>query len=330
MGTLMDSKITRRTFLVHGSACMASAWLPSALSAPDYPARPVTIVVPYGPGSFMDTVTRPFAVALQKSLGQPVIIDNKGGASGVIGTQSAARANPDGYTLLVGSTSTLAANVGLFRNLPYDPLKDFVPVAGIASTSMILLISASSPHRDLKSFLGDAGRQQKPLAMGYGSASAQVALAQLTQVSGVEFVGVPYKSSPQAVTDLLGGQVSAVLVDLSNGMPHVRSGSLVALSISGQRRSLAAPDVPTLSEVYPGTELVTWVGLVAVKNTPEAVLVRLGRAAKEALAMPQVKDQFTALAADIEPMSSETLGNIMESDQKKWLSLIEAAHIEPM
>lgn len=321
--------LVRRSF-VQSLACAAALCLPGAAFAQDYPVRPVTIIVPYGPGSYMDTVARPFAVALQKALGQSVIIDNRGGASGVIGTQFAARANPDGYTLLVGSTSTLAANVGLFKTLPYDPIKDFIPIAGIASTSMMLLVRTDSPARDLKGFLAFAGKQAKPLAVGFGSASAQVALAQITQATDVPFVGVPYKSSPQAVTDLLGSQVSAALVDISNGMPHIKSGSLIALSISGKRRTAAAPDVPTFAESFPGVELVTWVGFVAVKNTPAAVLVRLKQAAAQALATPDVKRQFEALAADIDPMSSEELGSVMRTDQAKWLDLIKAAGIEPM
>jgi len=319
--------INRRAALALLAAAGAAAALPSW--ADDYPGRPITIVIPYGPGSYTDDVARPIAPMLQKLLGQPVIIDNRAGANGVIGSQYVARAKPDGYTLLIGSSTTLAANVGLFKALPYDPLKDFSPVAGIASTSMMLVVRSDFPAKDMKSFLAQAKAQPQPLAVGYGSSSAQVALAQLTQVGGVRFTGVPYKGTPQAIIDLIGGQVPAALVDVSNGVPQLRSGKLAALSISGERRSAAAPEVPTLAEIFPGTQLVTWIGLVAPAGTPAAIVDRLDRAVAEVLASPELKRQFAALSTDIEPMGHAAMGSRMKRDQAQWLELIRAAGIQP-
>lgn len=322
----------------HPSRRVAAAWisaglvlglLPAMAFPQTYPSRPVTIVIPYGPGSYMDTVGRPFALALQKTLGQPVVIDNKGGANGVIGTQLAARAQPDGYTLLMGSTTTLAANAGLFRALPYDPQKDFVPIAGIASTSMIVMVRADAAARDLKSFLAQAKASAQPVAIGYGSSSAQVALAQFSKASGVSFTGVPYKTSPQAITDLIGGQIPAAIVDVSNGVPHLKSGKLVALAISGAKRTAAAPEVPTLAETFPGVQLVTWVGLVAQAGTPQPVLDKLGHAVREALASAELKQQIAALSTDIDPMSAQDMSLSMRRDQAQWLELIKAAGIQP-
>ncbi|MGE4240971.1 Bug family tripartite tricarboxylate transporter substrate binding protein [Ramlibacter sp.] len=320
--------ITRRAAAV----ALAAALLPVAALAQDFPSRPVTIVVPYGPGSYTDNVIRPVAVALAKVLGQPVVIDNKAGANGVIGSQFAARAKPDGYTLLAGSTTTLAANVGLFKQLPYDPIRDFVPVAGLASTSMMFLVRADYPAKDLKSLIAHAGRQPQPLAVGYGSSSAQVALAALSKISGVKFTGVPYKGTPQAITDLLGGQVPVAIVDVSNGVPQVRSGKAAAVAISAGKRSSAAPEVPTLEESFPGvpgTQLVTWIGLVAPQGTPQAVVDRIAQAVNTVLALPEVKQQYVSLSTDLEPMNAAEMGRRMRGDQTQWLELIKAAGIQP-
>lgn len=320
---------TRRQAMAGMASGLAALLLPAAALAQGYPARPVTIVVPYGPGSYMDSVIRPFAAALQKILGQTVVVDNKGGANGVVGSQFAARAQPDGYTLLVGSSTTLAANMGLFKSLPYDPLKDFVPIAGIAATSMMFMVRADFPARDLKGFLAYAARQSQPLPVGYGSSSAQVALAQLSRASGVGFTGVPYKTSPQALTDLIGGQVPAAIVDVSNGVPHIKSGKLAALAISGEKRSVAAPDVPTLGETFPGVRLVTWIGLVAQAGTPQPVLDTLGRAATQALASPELQQQLAALATDLDATTGADMAQRMRRDQAEWLELIKAAGIQP-
>jgi tripartite-type tricarboxylate transporter receptor subunit TctC len=312
------------------AGALAVAWLfPYAALAQDYPSRPITIVVPYPPGSSIDNIVRPLAVALTKSLGQPVVVDNKAGANGVVGTQYGARAKPDGYTLLAGSSTTLAANVGLFKSLPYDPQKDFIPVAGLGSTSMMYMVRADFPARDLKSFLAYAAKQGEPIAVGYGSSSAQVGLALLAKVSGVKFTGIPYKGTPQAITDLLGGQIQMAIVDVGNGVPQMKAGKLVALAISNVSRSVSAPDVPILSESYPGTRLVTWIGIVAPVGTPQPIVAKLEQAMIAALATPEVKQAFTLVATEVEPVGHQDLRKRMQRDQVEWIELIKAAGIKP-
>ena len=296
--------------------------------AQDYPSRPVTIVVPYPAGSATDNLVRPLAAALQKSLGQPFVVDNKVGAQGIIATEYGARAKPDGYTLLAGSSTTLAANVGLFKTLPYDPAKDFQPIAGIGSTSMMFMVRSDSAARDLKSFLAQAKKEPKSLAVAYGSSSAQVALALLTKVSGVEFTPVPYKGTPQAINDLLGGSVPMAIVDVGNGVPQLKSGRLTALAISGTSRSVSAPDVPTLLESYPGTELVTWIGLVAPAGTPTSIVDKLYGAITKALATAEIKERFAAVSTEVEPVSPGDLAKRMQRDQVRWIELIRAAGIQ--
>ena len=307
---------------------LAAGAQPVLSLAQDYPARPITIVVPYGPGSSTDNAVRPVAVALQKSLGQPVVIDNRAGANGVIGTQFGARAKPDGYTLLAGSSTTLAANVGLFKNLPYDPQKDFQAVAGLGSTSMMFMVRSDFPAKDLKSFLTYASKQTNPMPVAYGSSSAQVALALLSKISGVKFSGIPYKGKPQANPDLVGGQVPVAIVDGGNGVPQIKSGRAVALAISGATRSVSAPHIPTLAETWPGTQLVTWIGLVAPAGTPLAIVDKLNQAVTTALALPEVVQQFATISTEIEPVGHAELTKRMQRDQTQWLELIKAAGIQ--
>ena len=311
------------------SALLAAGLFPSAGCAQVFPSRPITIVVPYPPGSATDNLVRPVAAALQIALGQTVIVDNKPGAQGVIATQYVARAKPDGYTLLAGSSTTLAANVGLFKNLPYDPIKDFQPVAGLGYTSMMFMVRADSPVRDLKGFLELARKEVNPMAAGYGSSSAQVAIALLSRVSGVKFTPVPYKGTPQAITELIGGTIPMAVVDVGNGVPQMKSGRLTALAISGNSRSVSAPDVPTLSESFGNTQLVTWIGLVAPAGTPASVVDKLYGAISSVLATPDMKQRFATISTELEPVSPQELGKRMERDQVQWLELIRAAQIQP-
>ena len=314
---------------LQAAALAALCLLPLTGIGQDYPSRPITIVVGFPAGSATDNLVRPLANALQGSLGQPVIIDNKPGANGVVATQLVARAKPDGYTLLAGSSTTLAANVGLFKSLPYDPAKDFDPVAGLGSTSMMFMVRADAPAKDLKSFVALAGKEANPMPVAYGSSSAQVALAMFAKATGVKFTPVPYKGTPQAITDLLGGTVPMAIVDVGNGVPHLKSGKLIALAISNVSRSVSAPNEPTLSETYANTELVTWIGLVAPAGTPKPVVDKLYGAITAVLATPDIKEKFAAISTEVEPVAPRDLGVRMQRDQVRWIELIRAAGIQP-
>ena len=318
------------TKTIFAALTLAAALSPvGAFAQADFPSRPITIIVPYGPGSATDNTARPIAQALSKSLGQSVIIDNKAGANGVIGTQAGARAKPDGYTLLVGSSTTLAANAGLFKTLPYDTQKDFQAVSGLGSTSMMFLVRSDFAAKDIKSFLAYASKQSAPVPVAYGSSSAQVALALLTKISGVKFTAIPYKGTPQAITDLLGGQVPVAIVDVGNGVPHLKSGKANALAVSAATRSTAAPEVPTLAETWPGTQLVTWIGLVAPAGTPMPIVEKLNAAITSALASPEVRQQYAAAVTEVEPVSHQELTRRMQRDRTLWLELIKEAGIQP-
>jgi tripartite-type tricarboxylate transporter receptor subunit TctC len=317
--------------LLAAPAIAAAGALPGAASAQDYPSRPVTLVVPYGPGSSTDNIARPVALALQEALGQPVVVDNRSGANGVVGTQFAARARPDGYTILVGSSTTLAANAGLFKTLPYDPQKDFTPIAGVASTSMMFAVRADSAAKDMRGFLDQAARQgDPPPAVAYGSSSAQVALALLMKASGTRaLTAVPYRDTPQTIADLMGGRIAMGIIDVGNGVPHIAAGRLHALAISAATRSDYAPDVPTLDELWPGTRLVTWIGLVAPAGTPAPIVDRIERTVAAAMAGPEIRQRFAAIGTEIDHVGQGELARRMRDDRSQWLELIRMGGIEP-
>jgi len=295
----------------------------------DFPTGAITIVVPYPPGSATDNVMRPLASALQPLLGHPVLIDNKPGAQGLLGTEYAARAKPDGYTLLAGSTTTLAASVGLFKKLGYDPLKDFAPVAGVASTSQMFLVRSDFAARDLASFIAQARRDGKPVQVGVGGQSAQVALALLSKATGLKLEPVPYRGTPQVLTDLIGGVIPMAVVDVGNAVPHLRAGRLVALASSAATRSSAAPNVPTLAETYPDTDLVTWIALVAPAGVPAPVVDKLHKAIAKVVSAPEMKSRLNAINTEVDLVTPTDLARRAQRDQARWLELIKAAGIEP-
>ena len=297
--------------------------------AQDYPSRPITIVVPFPAGTGTDVLVRPVALELQKLLGQPILIENKAGAQGVIGATFVARAKPDGYTLLVGSSTTLAANVGLFKSLPFDPLKDFQPVSGLSKNSMLFLVRGDSSIKNLTAFLQNARTQNAPLTVGYASSSGHVALALLSQVTGIKFQPVPYKGSPQALTDVIGGSISMAAVDVGSGVPQVRSGRLTPLAIMGSRRSVSLPDVPTVSETYPNTSLETWLAIVAPAGTPSQVVNKLYDSIAKVISTREMADKFADLSFDVDLVAPVELGRRMVIDQTKWIELINAAGIQP-
>ena len=309
------------------AAAVMLAAATSAGAAEDFPNRPVTLVAPYPAGSATDNVARPLAQALTEILGQSVIVDNRAGAQGVIGADHVARSKPDGYTLLVGST-TMFVSKSLFKNVPFDP-GSFQPVSGVGSTSMMLLVRAESPIKSVAELIEAAKSGREHVTVGFGSASAQVVLAMLTNATGAKVTPIAYRGTPQTLTDLAGGQVAAGIVDIGNGLAQVKSGRLRPLAISAKKRSSAAPTVPLLSETYPGAALETLIAVVAPAGTPPAVVERLDKAIRAALAKPEVKTAFAATTTEVLPLATPELVQLLKTDLPQWQSLIKTAGIEP-
>ena len=308
-------------------ATAALALAAAAAGAQEFPSRPITLVAPFPPGTVTDNVTRPLAQALQEILGQTVIVDNRAGAQGVIGATFVARSKPDGYTLLVGS-STMFVGTSLYKNVPYDPLA-FQPVANIGSTSMMFMVRESSPIKTLADFIEAAKSQREPVNVGFGSPSAQMVMTMFANAAAVKLTPISYRGTPQALIDLAGGQVDAAVVDIGNGVAQIHSGRLRALAISANSRSSAVPGVPTLAETFPGVAMETIIAVVAPAGTPPPIVDRLDRAIRSALARPEIKARYAALTTEVKPLSATELTRLLKTDVPKWEALIKGAGIEP-
>ena len=298
--------------------------------AQDGGARPVTLVVPFPAGSVTDNVTRAVAQQLQESLGQPVVVDNRPGAQGTLAAAQVARSQPDGATLLMGSSVMFVAR-SLIRNLPYDPVGSFQPVSGVGSTSMMIMVPAASPVRSLADLQARARQAAPPVTVGFGSPSGQVALALFATASGTQPVGVSYRGIPQAMTDLVGGHIEAAVVDLGTGLAQRRSGPVRALAISAAARSPLAPEVPTLQESFPGAEgaLETIIAVLGPAGMPVATVARLDEAIRAALTRPALQERFAVLSTAVLPLSASALAARIQADNLRWEALIRQAGIEP-
>jgi tripartite-type tricarboxylate transporter receptor subunit TctC len=299
-----------------------------ALSQP-YPAKPVKLMVPFPAGSATDQIARVMGQELQSALGQPFVVENKPGAQGSIAATEVARAAPDGYTLMVTTNTPQAANVSLFKKLNYDPVKDFAPIARLGTISFMIMVRPDFPAKNLKEFLAHARANPGKLSAGYGSAGSQVSQAMLRSMGKIDFIDVPYKGLPQAITDVMGGQISFTFADLANALAQIKGGKLRGIAVTSQKRSALAPDVPAIAEELPGYELIAWFALVAPAGTPAPVVARLHEVTVKALAKPEVTARFGTLGTDVAPMNPEQLGAFIRSEIAKWAKMAKEAGIQP-
>jgi tripartite-type tricarboxylate transporter receptor subunit TctC len=303
---------------------------PAASRAQDSAARPVTLVVPFPAGSVTDNLTRAVAQHLQEILGQAVVVDNRPGAQGTLAAAHVARSQPDGATLLMGSSVMFVAR-SLIRNLSYDPVGSFQPVSGIGTTSMMFMVPAASPVRSLIDLQDHARRASPPVTIGFGSPSGQVALALFATASGTQPVGVSYRGIPQAMTDLVGGHIQAAVVDLGTGLAQAQPGLVRPLAISAAARSPLAPGVPTMQETFPRAEgaLETIVAVLGPAHMPVATAARLDEAFRAALARPALQERFASLSTTVLPLTADALAARIRADNTRWEALIKQAGIEP-
>ena len=291
----------------------------------DYPARPVRMIVPFGPGTTTDIVGRIFADGIGKSLGQTVVVENRAGAGGNIGTDVAAKAPADGYTILMGTVGTHAINPALYKKMPYDAVKDFAPIAFAGSTPTLLVVAANSPVKTLKDLQAQAA---KPGGVSFASAgngtSGHLAGELLKARLGGEMVHVPYKEGGLAMSDVMGGQVQFMFYHPAAVMPHIKSGKLRALGVSSGKRSSAAPDVPTIAEQgYGDFDLVPWFMLYAPAATAAPVLARLRDAVNQAIAHPDVKARLSAQGLELRSLKPDELPAFGRSEMLKWSELVK-------
>ena len=297
--------------------------------AQGYPVRTVRIVVPYPSGSGPDMFARVLAQQLQESLGRPFVIDNKAGALGIIGTTDVSRSTADGYTLLLTTNTTQAANLALVKNLPYNPVKDFEPIVRVVSAPMVLLVKPEFPALTMKEFIAHAKSRTEGLSGGYGSAASQVSIAKLKTLGGFSAIEVPYKGIPPAVNDLLGGQISFTFADLPLAMPLIRSGKLKGMGVTSLKRLTGEPSLPAIAEEFPGFEVIGWQGLVAPAGTPKDVINKLYETMVIAMTKPEVRARIISMHQDIEVLNPEQFSKFIEREILKWSKDAKEAGIEP-
>jgi tripartite-type tricarboxylate transporter receptor subunit TctC len=298
-------------------------------AAQPYPTRPVRIVVPASPGGASDLVGRLVAAQLSEMLGQPFVVENRFTSGGIVGTQQVAESAPDGYTLL-STFDTFASNALLFKNLKWDPIRDFAPVMQLCRYPQVLLVHPSLGVRTVKEFVALA--KQRGEQLNYASAgpasSSRLAYELFKDVAGIETVPVHYKGGGPALQDLLSGQVQVMLIQGGGPIPqYVKSGKLVALGVSSLGRSKFYPELPTIAETYPGFETESWVAMVAPAATPRPVIERLHGALAKMFADPAMRERFEAQGCDIVAGTPEELGRVLREDQAKWARIVRARNI---
>jgi tripartite-type tricarboxylate transporter receptor subunit TctC len=298
-------------------------------NAQGYPAKPVRLVVPFPAGSATDQVARLAGQQLQEALKQPFVVENKPGAQGSIAAEFVAKSAPDGYTLMVTTNTPQAANVSLFKKLPYDPVKDFEPVVRLSTTSFMLMAKPDFPAQNLKELLTYVRSQPGKFSAGYGSAGSQVSIAMMKSMGKLDVVEVPYKGIPQTVTDVLGGTLSFTFVDLSNALPQMKGGKLKGYAVTSEKRTPLAPEVPAMAEELKGYDLIAWFAIMAPAGTPKDIVQLIYETASKAVQKNDVKEKFANIGTDVAPMNPVQLAAFIKSEIAKWAVLVKQAGIQP-
>ena len=293
-----------------------------------YPTRPIHLIVTYPAGGGNDLIARMFAQKMTETMGQSVIVENRVGAGGTIGTNFVAKSNPDGYTLVLVSTP-FAMSQTLYPNLPYDPVKDLAPISLIASVPNLLVVNPSVPAKSLKELIDLAHARPSALsAATLGSATTQhLAAALFNSMSKSDILLVPYKGSAPGINDLLAGHVQMMFNAIPSTLPYVKAGQLRALGVTGRKRSPLAPDLPTIAETLPGYEIITWFGMLAPAGTPPAIVARLNAEIQKIAQMPDIKKKMQDMGLDIEASSQADFTARIKAETVKWAEVIRAAHV---
>ena len=320
--------MTRTRLLTFVAACLLPI---AALAQGSYPDRPVKLVVPFAPGGVTDTSGRLIAEALGKRLGQTVIVENKAGASGNIGTLGVVNAAPDGYTLVLGFDGTLVINPHVFSPFPFDPQKDLAPVGKIGDATLIIVAHPSLPARTLQELIAYSKKEAKGVSYGTSGVGGtpHIAGELLNQQTGSNLVHVPYKGGGQALGDALGGNIPLVYTAVAGAHQYVKSGKLVAIAVSSAKRSSSLPDVPTFIESgVAGFDVSSWVGILAPAQTPRPIIDRLNRELNAVLASPEIVEKLDTLGIAATPGTPEAFGAQIRADLAKYGKVVKAAGIK--
>jgi tripartite-type tricarboxylate transporter receptor subunit TctC len=322
--------LTKRVLLCGLLAAGVVATAAGPISAQTYPTKPIKMIVPFPPGGPIDVMGRLVADQMTKALGQNVIIENRPGAGATIGSRAVASAAPDGYTLLFGSSGSLAVTPALLTNAGYDPVKSFVPVAAVSQGALLLATNPNLPAKTVKELVEHA--KANPGKLNYGSGLGtppHIAWGLFTITTGTKVVYIPYKGAAPAITDLMSGQMHFIIDAPGVLLPHVQSGKLRALAVTGPNRIAALPDIPTMVESgYPTFVMTFWTGVVAPAGTPAAVVDRLNKTINEALKSDAMKDRMAKFRVEPKPGTPQDFAGFIASEYKKWSGVIQAAGIK--
>ena len=296
----------------------------------DFPAKPITFVVPFAAGSATDQIARAIGQSVSTDTRQSVVIDNKPGASGFLAAQQVAKANADGYTVLITTNTTHAANEHLFKTLPYDPVKDFAPVTLLGKGGQIMIVNPKVEAKTVGEFVALAKKNPGKLTFGSGSSSSRIAGELLQQMAGIQILHVPYKSNPLAITDLLGGQIDMMITDTATGLPQVQGGKVRALGVTASKRIALAPDVPTIDEAgVKGYEMGYWFAAYLPAKTPPAVVKRLHDLMAAATKSAGAMKFYESTGVDPAVSTPEDLAKFQHAESQKWGKIVKAAGITP-
>jgi tripartite-type tricarboxylate transporter receptor subunit TctC len=300
--------------------------LPSPAASQDYPTKPIRLIVPFAPGGPTDIMSRAISERITARLGHPLVVDNRPGAGGGIGSELAARSAPDGYTMLLGHIGTHAINASLYQKLGYDPVRDFAPITMIATLPLGLWVNASVPAASVKELVALA--KAKPGTINFGSAGSggptHMAGEMLKAMAGIEIVHVPYKGNAASLTDLVAGRVQMMFSNLLTAGPHARAGKLRGLAVSSAKRSPQAPELPTVAESgVPGYDITPWYGVLFPAGTPRAIVLRLNQEIGGILTTPEVAERFRTQGVDLITSTPEAFGALIRSEIPKWRKVVK-------
>lgn len=316
----------KRFFL---KSLVIAASLPTSLLAQNASGRPIKMLVPLPAGTSNDFATRTISPGISQALGQPILVDNKAGANGVIATMEVMKAAPDGLTLMCGSLSPLATNVAFIKNLPYDPLRDLTPIAGATLTNHVLVVRTESPIKTFADFIAHAKKNPGKVSVGSSTSVVQLQIATINKLAGIELLTVPYKGTPASITDVIGGVLDATLTDQGNALAQVKGGKLRALAVSSLKRNPAAPDWPAISETLPGYDFPSWNAFMGPAGLPRDVVNRLSAAIIQALKQPEVVKQLATTGTIPLILGPDELRAYMTVEVAKWVRLAREANIQP-
>jgi tripartite-type tricarboxylate transporter receptor subunit TctC len=292
-------------------------------------AQVMRLIVPFAAGSYTDNVARIVAPGLAEKLAHTIIVENKAGANGIIGADYVAKAAPDGLTVLVGGASVNTVNPNVYKSLPYDPVRDLLPVARIGILPFLLVANPTVPVATVAELIAYAKKNPGKLSYGTPNAATLVGMETFKRSAGIDIVSVPYKSSPQAMNDLVGNHVQVLIADFATAMPQIKADRARLLAVTMHKRSALLPDVPPLSETVKNFDLSAWTGLLLPGKTPPEVAARIYDALRAALAAPEVRDRLAGIGFDVQPLGPNEFGPYLRAEIKTWAGLVKEAGIQP-